>query len=72
MKLTPNAFQFDLAINLAKPWLFNSLVGFISRSKYRILAMHFLLFPSISGWINISFTEPEGTHAMILNAGHIF
>jgi hypothetical protein len=63
IKLTPKALQFDLANNLDKPWPFTNLVGFISMSNSKILAIHLLLFPSMSGWINISFTDVEGTYA---------
>jgi hypothetical protein len=64
MKLTPNDLEFDSASNLAKPWHFTNLVGFISRSNSRILEIHLLLFPSISGYISISFTAGEGTYAI--------
>jgi hypothetical protein len=65
MKLIPKALQFDSASNLAKPCPFTSLVGLISRSNSRILAIHLLLLPSMSGYIRMSFTEAEGTYAMI-------
>jgi hypothetical protein len=65
MKLTPKALQFDSANNLAKPWPFTNLVGFISRSNSKILAIHLLLLPSMLGWISIYFIEVEGTYATI-------
>jgi hypothetical protein len=65
MKLIPKALQFDSASNLAKPFPFISLVGLISRSNSRILAIHLPLLPSMSGYMRISFTEAEGTYAMI-------
>jgi hypothetical protein len=65
MKLIPKYLQFDSTNNLAKPWPFTSLVGFISRSDSIILEIHLLLFPSILGWISIYFTEAEGTYPTI-------
>jgi hypothetical protein len=65
MKLTLKALQFDSTNNLAKPWPFTNLVGFISRSNSIILAIHFLLFPSMSGWISIYFTLVEGKYETI-------
>jgi hypothetical protein len=65
MKLIPKALQLDSASSLAKPYPFTSLVGLISKSNSRILAIHLLLLPSMSGCIRMSFTEAEGTYAMI-------
>jgi hypothetical protein len=65
MKLIPKALQLDSTSSLAKPCPFTSLVGLISRSNSRILVIHLLLLPSMSGCIRMSFTEAEGTYAMI-------
>jgi hypothetical protein len=66
MKLTPKALQLDSANILAKPFPFTNLVGLISRSNSRILAIHLPLLPSMSGYIRMSFTEAEGTYAVTL------
>jgi len=65
MKLIPKALQLDSASSLAKPCPFINLVGLISRSNSRILAIHLPLIQSMSGYIRMSFKEAEGTYAMI-------
>lgn len=62
----PSALKFDSAKRLAKPYPFMSFIGLTSRSNSWILASHWLLFPSLSGCTNISFTELVGTYAITL------
>jgi hypothetical protein len=41
-----------------------NLVGFISKSNSIIFAIHQPLFPSMSGYTRMSFTEAEGTYVV--------
>ena len=61
MKFIPKRSQFSLAMSLARPFPFTILVGFTSMSNSIILAIHLALFPSMSSWVNTSFTTAEGT-----------
>ena len=63
-KLTPKASQFDLAINLAKPCPFTSLVGLISISYSSKVAIHLALLPLGSACVNMSLIAAEGTKTM--------
>ena len=52
-KLIPKASQLDSTSNLAKPCPFINLVGLISRSNSRILAIHLPLLPSVRLYENV-------------------
>jgi hypothetical protein len=64
-QLISRALRFDSSKSLASPYPFINLVGLTSKSNYWILASHRPLFPSLSGYTNISFTEMVGTYAII-------
>jgi hypothetical protein len=64
-QLISRALRFDSAKSLARPCPFINLVGLTARSNSCILASHRPLFPSVSDYTNMSFTELVGTYAII-------